>query len=158
MLLRYQIFWIILWFMQFMELNRPISHECIWHWWNLSWHVISIVTPISKKEVPVSCSDSRPISISPIFSKLLERIVYSQLLKDVTVNNILPERQSGFRKGHSTTTELANLIDDFLNAIDKSKLLSNFTRLFKAFRQYRSQTTACQTEALRNFFRIVKMV
>jgi len=45
----------------------------------------------------------RPISNLPVLSKLLERLVH-QLMNYLTLNNLLPSLQSGFRPGHSTET------------------------------------------------------
>lgn len=42
-------------------------------------------------------------------SKLLEKIVASQLQSHLCVNNILDPYQSGFRLGHSTETALVKM-------------------------------------------------
>lgn len=55
-------------------------------------------------------------------SKLLERSVYDQLLEHVNKCNILPEKQSGLRKGYSTTTALVDVVDDIMSATEESKL------------------------------------
>ena len=41
-------------------------------------------------------SNYRPISILPVFSKLLERIIYNKIYNHVTKNNLLYDKQFGF--------------------------------------------------------------
>ena len=48
----------------------------------------------------------RPISVTPIIAKVLERIVYNQLYGHLTVNNLISSQQSGFWSLHSTVTAL----------------------------------------------------
>ena len=48
-----------------------------------------------------SLSNFRPISILPVFSKVLERVVYDQIVNHFTTYNLFSNRQSGFRAGYS---------------------------------------------------------
>lgn len=82
----------------------------------------AIIQPIPKINNPATLSDLRPISVLPTLSKILEKIMYKQMNDYLTENNLLPDRQSGFRKYHSTTTTLLNVTDDIINAIDKQKI------------------------------------
>ena len=81
----------------------------------------SIVLPLPKNKNPKACSDLRPVSILPVLSKLLEKILYNQLMTYIVANNILPIEQSGFRAGFSCTTALMNIVDDIVRATDKGK-------------------------------------
>nr|CAI5854689.1 unnamed protein product [Callosobruchus analis] len=76
------------------------------------------VIPLPKTDNPESLNDYRPISILPVLSKILERIVYKQIVKHINRHSILPSTQSGFRSGHSTTSTLADVCDDYLAAMD----------------------------------------
>jgi len=49
--------------------------------------------------------DFRPISILPILSKVYEKVILNQLVSYVD-SKIYNDTQSGYRKGHSTTTLL----------------------------------------------------
>lgn len=64
----------------------------------------AILHPLLKKPFldPAIHDNYRPISKLPFMSKILERVVYSQLYSDLNTINILDTFQSGFRCLHST--------------------------------------------------------
>ncbi|XP_072037659.1 uncharacterized protein [Amphiura filiformis] len=95
---------------------------------------IARVIPIYKGSNQDEFSNYRPISILPVCSKLLEKIVHSQLYNYVTDNNILYKGQSGFRKQHSTCTALLKTIDKWSTDIDNGNYVGAvFVDLSKAF-------------------------
>jgi hypothetical protein len=49
----------------------------------------------------------------PIYEKILESIVKSQLQKYIYENNILVEEQSGFREHHSCESAISNVINEW---------------------------------------------
>ena len=62
-----------------------------------------------------------------MFSKILERIMYNRLDTYLGENNILFNKQFGFRAGHSTEHALLELIDQVSDSFnDKSYLLGIF--------------------------------
>ena len=63
-------------------------------------------------------SNYRPISLLPLLSKAFERIVLDQTKEFVSLNKILHDHQSGFRKNHSTNTCLSFLSDKILKGFD----------------------------------------
>ncbi|CAH2092304.1 unnamed protein product [Euphydryas editha] len=81
------------------------------------------VIPIPKINNPSLFSHYRPISILPFLSKVLERIVFTQLNVFLLKNRILSPYQSGFRTGHSTVTALVKVCDDIRFNMD-NKLLT----------------------------------
>lgn len=95
---------------------------------------LSLIRPLSKIPTPLSPSDTRPVAITPEFSKLHERLLHHQIVKYLDDNNILDPRQSGFRKGFSTQSALVRLADDVRKAIDDRKLtiliLFDFSKAF----------------------------
>ena len=76
----------------------------------------------------------RPISVTPIIAKVLERIVYNQLYRYLTMNNLISSQQSGFRSLHSTVTALLHATDNWAFNIDKGNINTVvFLDLKKAF-------------------------
>ena len=61
----------------------------------------------------------RPISVLPVISKIMERILFQQLHEYLTNFGILSDQQFGFRKYHSTTTALIDCTNDWYINIDK---------------------------------------
>lgn len=70
----------------------------------------SAVVPIYKKNDPMNINNYRPISLTSIFSKIVEKMVCSRLTKFLDRFNIISERQHGFRSNHSTETAAAELV------------------------------------------------
>ena len=69
-----------------------------------------------------------------MFFKILERITYNRLYSYLTENNILFNKQFGFREGHSTENAMLELVDQISNTFnDKNYLLGIFIDLSKAF-------------------------
>ena len=76
----------------------------------------------------------RPISVLPVVSKLIERVVFNQLYEYLNNNNLLTESQSGFRPMFSTETALLEATNEWLWNIDNSLLNGViFLDLKKAF-------------------------
>ena len=95
---------------------------------------IAKVSPIFKKGDKSILSNYRPISVLPCFSKILERIMYNRLYAYLAENNILFNKQFGFRAGHSTEHALLELIDHISGSFnDKSYFQGIFIDLSKAF-------------------------
>jgi hypothetical protein len=70
------------------------------------------VVPIHKpNKHPSDANSYRPISLLSSISKLLERIIASRLASFVNQNHLLPATQFGFRKKHSTVSQLARIAD-----------------------------------------------
>lgn len=82
----------------------------------------ALITPIPKIKEPINLNDLRPVSILPILSKVFEKIINKQLREHLILYNILPESQSGFRKGHSCTTALLGVTDDILETLDHGEM------------------------------------
>ena len=76
------------------------------------------VKPIFKKERKTNVSNYLPISLLPILSKVIEKVVHEQTTKFLNDNNIFYEYQSGFRKNHPTDLFLSFLNDKILKGFD----------------------------------------
>ncbi len=76
----------------------------------------------------------RPISILPILSKILEKIVSKQLTQFLEGNKLLSNSQHGFRPRLSTETALTTVTDAIYDAMDNGKIsLLSLCDLSKAF-------------------------
>ena len=92
------------------------------------------VHPIYKSDERNIPSNYRPISILPAISKIIERVMHSQLLEYFQAGNLLTESQSGFRPNHSTSTALISAVKLWLANMDTGKLNGSvFIDLKKAF-------------------------
>lgn len=92
------------------------------------------VTPVFKNGSRSDLNNYRPISILPMIAKVFEKIIYDQLYKYLSINNLLSNCQSGFRALHSTVTSLLNSTDNWRFNIDRGKINGVvFVDLKKAF-------------------------
>ncbi|KAI8518827.1 hypothetical protein Bbelb_020840 [Branchiostoma belcheri] len=80
------------------------------------------VTPIHKAGDRALPNNYRPVSILPTVSKILERAVHTQLYDYLTENNILSDRQSGFRPKHSTQSAAHLLVEKWFAAMNAGDL------------------------------------
>ena len=95
---------------------------------------IAHVVPLYKSGDPAIISNYRPVSILPLFSKILERLMYNRLLNFIDSHNILYKYQFGFREGYSTNMALVILVDKILEAIDSGEIVIGvFLDFSKAF-------------------------
>ena len=79
-------------------------------------------------------SNFRPISVLPIFSKILERAVHGMVYKYLQEHKLLSSHQSGFRPLHSTASCLTHVTNTLLHNIDKGCITGLvFLDLSKAF-------------------------
>ena len=94
----------------------------------------AIVVPIFKNGDPFSFNNYRPISLLPIISKILEKIVYSQLSSFLSSEGFLYEYQFGFRSNHSTYMPISLLYDNVTMALkSKNVCAALYLDLSKAF-------------------------
>ena len=77
------------------------------------------VTPLPKgSSSSIHPGDYRPISITPVLSKIFERLLAKRLNRFLDINNLLPSSQFGFRKGLSTSDALVYITHDMQAALD----------------------------------------
>ena len=76
------------------------------------------VTPIYKKGCKTDPKNYRPISLLPLISKVIEKVIHDQTQSFLDENNILYDYQSGFRKKYSTESCLSFLTDKISKGFD----------------------------------------
>ena len=94
------------------------------------------VTPIFKNTNKQLIKNYRPISLLPICGKLFEKMICNSVYSYLNVNNLITKKQSSFRPGDSTTTELLYLVNEIHEAFEDPKSLevrAVFLDISKAF-------------------------
>lgn len=92
------------------------------------------VVPVYKKGERNCPSSYCPISLTPVFSKVLETVMYNQMCNFLDNNAIICNDQFGFRKNRSTTHAIDSLVKKVLQVFeDKESAQVTFCDLSKAF-------------------------
>ena len=60
----------------------------------------------------------RPISLLPIFGKILEKLIYDSLYSNLVSHELINSNQSGFRPGDSTINQLLSISHTIFKAFD----------------------------------------
>ncbi len=95
---------------------------------------IARVVPLYKADNNMLVNNYRPVSVLPVFSKILERLMYNRLYAFIIKHDIFYKYQFGFQKGHSTNMALIVLVDKIMSALDNGDIvLGVFIDLSKAF-------------------------
>ena len=93
---------------------------------SLTWSFVpgqwktSLITPVPKTSHPSACSDYRPISITPILSRLMEKTIvrnfFYPILHNPLFSNLFAD-QFAFRPTGSTTCALIKLTHELTNML-----------------------------------------
>ena len=100
-----------------------------------SWKRGNII-PVHKKESKSHVKNYRPISLLPIFGKIFEKIIFNNLYKYVLENDLLSDKQSGFRTGDSCVSQLIAITHEIYQSFDANPSLETrgvFLYISKAF-------------------------
>ena len=93
--------------------------------------VIPLIKPGKDKKAPESY---RPISLTTCLCKLYERIVHARLSWYIDLKRVLPNTQSGFRNGRSTTDNLVDLEQRIIKGwSERKKTYAVYLDMMKAF-------------------------
>ena len=76
------------------------------------------ITPLFKSNDPTAPNNYRPITILPIISKIMERIVHRQVYKFLREHNLITSEQFGFRPNLSPNIALTRVTEEILLNID----------------------------------------
>ena len=95
---------------------------------------VARVVPLFKSGDPMIFSNYRPVSVLPVFSKILERLMYNRLLSFTNKYKILYSYSFGFREEHSPNLAMIFLVDKISNALENGDyVLGLFLDFSKAF-------------------------
>ena len=90
------------------------------------------ITPVFKKWHRGSKENYRPVSVLPVISKMLEKLLWKQIT--IFRDPLLSKHQCGLRKGFSALHCLLAMLEKWKNVVDKGKVFGTLlTNLSKAF-------------------------
>ena len=96
------------------------------------WKLAKVV-PVFKKGDRGNPENYRPISLLPTISKLYENFLSYQLNNYLELNNVLSNRQHGFRRNRSTETAVLSLTEKITSSLERQNYTTAFfLDLFKA--------------------------
>lgn len=118
--------------------NLSLQQSLVPHQWKSS-----CITPLPKVNSPVACQDYRPISVTPILSRLMEKSLVKQLLYPVLIHphcSHLFSDQFGFRPTGSTTAALVYLLHQISQLLQDHHYVHvvalDFSKAFDTVRHY----------------------
>ena len=98
------------------------------------WKTAKIIPLPKNAKLSFSAANSRPISLLPALSKVMEKNMCNQINSYFTENNLTTDCQHAYKTGHSTSAALTQMTDDWLNEMDQKKMVGavaiDFTAAF----------------------------
>ena len=92
------------------------------------------IVPIYKSKDRLVCTNYRPVSLLPVVSKVLEKVVHKRLYNFLNANRLLYNSQYGFRTKHSTINAITEFVGKVVEGFEEEKYtLGVFLDLSKAF-------------------------
>ena len=88
---------------------------------NECWKLTKIV-PLHKKLSTLKKENYRPVAILSPLSKILEKVIYSQLYNYFENRNLFHPSLHGYRRGRSTTSALLSMYEKWVLEASKKKL------------------------------------
>lgn len=77
------------------------------------------VIAIFKKGNKKQAGNYRPVSLTSIICKCMEKIIRNHIMKYMKQNKLFSKKQFGFINGRSTSLQLLKVLDEWMDAIDK---------------------------------------
>ena len=77
----------------------------------------AVVTPIFKKGSKSMPENYRPVSLTCMLCKILEKLIVKIIIQHIKDNELATPRQHGFTKGKSTTTNLLEILNIWSEAL-----------------------------------------
>lgn len=76
------------------------------------------VTPLFKKGSKTEPGNYRPVSLTSIVCKLLEKIIRKHIIDHLDYNSFISNYQYGFRSGRSCVLQLLDVLEDWSSYVD----------------------------------------
>ena len=87
----------------------------------LEWKKAKVI-PLLKKGGPICPQNYRPVALLPVLSKILEKVIFRQVLEYVETSGILHASHHGSRPKHSTCTAIIVMYSTWINAVEEGKM------------------------------------
>ena len=88
------------------------------------------VVPVHKKDSKLDFSNYRPISLLSNLDKILEKLMYTRILKFFSNNNLFCPLQFGFRQTYSTRHALISPTETIRKYLDEGKFVCGINMIF----------------------------
>ena len=79
---------------------------------------MAYISPIFKKGSKSAVNNYRPVSLTCILCKLLEKLVRKHIMQHLVDNDLISQHQHGFVPGRSCTTQLLEALDSWTEIVD----------------------------------------
>ena len=125
-----------------LKILKPFFSSWLSELINLSFNVgifpdilkIAKIIPLHKKECKLTFQNYRPISLLSVFSKIFEKTIYTRIYSYLVKNNLIFDKQFGFRSNYSTNHALISITERIKDLVDSGKYVCGiFVDLEKAF-------------------------
>ena len=136
----------------FLRVAAPVIYKLIAHIFNLSLYTSTVprqwkearIKPIPKVAMPVQHSDFRPISVTPILTRMMERVVVREYLYPAFLTpppSLTFQDQYAFRPTGSTSAAVISLLHTITNLLQSNPFVIVISLDFsKAFDTVRHST------------------
>ena len=71
----------------------------------------------------LECSSYRPVNLLPVMGKIVEKAIFNQLVIYLEENRLIHPNHHGGRKGHSTTTALVQMYNNWMEQLEEGHLV-----------------------------------
>ena len=85
------------------------------------WKLAKLI-PLLKKGDPLCPSNYRPVALLSVLSKVLERVVFMQVVEYMESNGLIHPSHHGSRPRHSTCTAIIEMYDSWVNSVEKGDM------------------------------------
>ena len=86
-----------------------------------SFYKIGFVSPLFKKGSRCEPSNYRPVTLTSHIVKVYERVVRKHMVHYLEINNLLTDKQHGFRSNRSCLTQMLDHFDDIFEGFTRSE-------------------------------------
>ena len=94
---------------------------------------LAAITPVFKSGDRTTPNNYRPISLTSVFSKVLERIIRKQVSSFMDKKGCLNSTQHGFRSGRSCLSALLSVFNDIMHMLEDGGSVDMYLDFSKAF-------------------------